>query len=856
VAPDADISVVAHTAAVGRSVPRLRFLSGEATMLGSDRWVRLPALSLALCAGMSAVPQPAIGAGDEPAKQAPAVKSDAAPKSGLPTQTSNLQAPNAAANQPGYFAQPGDDLPRPFVPLRPSTVDDRRRIEAVRLYAAARALEDQRAWSDAVAVLQEALKLDPDSIAVARRLSRIYVGALGRPDLALQYGKRVLAIEPGDTDTLTHLVDYYRKNDPAGAEGLLNEVLANPKLDAHAPGRLLAYFELGKLYSGRLHQTNKAAEAYARVLTALDDKSANRLSPANMSRVLGNDPAMAYFNFGLVFIAAKKYDLAVKALERGLVYDDDNSQISLVLADTLLKLNKGEQALALVERNIGRQTSFVEAYELLARVLKGLHREKEITPRLEAAARRDSKNIPLQYVLADRYRETGQVDKAEALYKELLHSQPTPQTYRALAASLLKRKKAADLLKVAGEAWVRSDSQEAVKPQLLVAAADDAMAEALLDEGLKQSTSNPASLPRAAHDVLALVANNPGIGSANKSRRLEKLLRLQRLVLEQNPNAVLYSEIADTLRRMGNYAGAATAVEQLIAKYPNAKSVNMLVALADLHRRAGHNEALKRTLREAMQVDPGDGAAQFRLANLLGDLGQTDDAIRVLREATKREPNNADLELILGSTLIRYNRNDEAIKLFESMLKKYADNEEVVKEVRPRLSVIYVNQGNYAKGEAELELLLQRFPDEAGANNDLGYLYAEQGKNLEKAESMIRKALQEDPDNRAYLDSLGWVLFKRGKAKEALEPMKKAVAKMKAEADQLGAPPDATILEHLGDVYFQLQQLDRANDAWRQAVQAAAQAVPPDKRLPEIKKKLESLEKLGPLPRPSSDRTP
>ena len=92
-----------------------------------------------------------------------------------------------------FFAQPGDDPPKPFVPLRPSTVDDRRRIEVVRLYIAGRALEDRRAWTDAVSLLQEALKLEPDSIAVARRLSRIYIGALGRPDLAVEYGKRVLA---------------------------------------------------------------------------------------------------------------------------------------------------------------------------------------------------------------------------------------------------------------------------------------------------------------------------------------------------------------------------------------------------------------------------------------------------------------------------------------------------------------------------------------------------------------------------------------------------------------------------------------------------------------------------------------
>src|SRR5262249_49180894 len=158
----------------------------------------------------------------------------------------NSPAPGSRVDISEFFSQPGDERPRPFVPLRPATVDDRRRTEALRLFSAARALEDQRAWSDAVALLREAAKLDPDSIAISPRLSRIYIGALGRPDLALQYGRQVLAIEPGDTDTLCRLVDYYNappRNDLAGAESLLNEVLSNPKLDAQAPGRMLAEFE-------------------------------------------------------------------------------------------------------------------------------------------------------------------------------------------------------------------------------------------------------------------------------------------------------------------------------------------------------------------------------------------------------------------------------------------------------------------------------------------------------------------------------------------------------------------------------------------------------------------------------------
>jgi tetratricopeptide (TPR) repeat protein len=481
-------------------------------MLGSIRLVRVTLTPLVLGVGLSLGFHAASRADDQAAEKKPA--SDQA-TNGQPAAKPGASAPalarpaEIADDRPGFFAQPGDAPSPPFVPLRPSTVDDRRRLEAVRLYTAARALEDQRAWAEAVALLQDALKLDPDSIAITRRLCRLYVGALGRPELALQYGKRVLAIDPGDTSTLTQLVDYYQKNDPGGAEGLLHEVLANPKLDKHAPSRLLAEFELGKLYAGRLHQTEKAAEAYGKVIEALDDKSANRLSPADLSRVLRDEPAVAYLEFSLVFLEAKKYDLAVKALERGLVYDNDSAPLAQLLVDTLIKVNKGEQALSLVERHIERQTPFVEFYELMARVLKSLNREKEITPRLEAAARRDSKNIPLQYVLADRYREMGDNDKAEALYKELLTSQPTPQTYRALAASLLKRKKAADLLKVMSEAWLRAESQEAVKPQLVAVAVDDAMAEAMLDEGLKQSTANVPGLSRSAFEVLSLIANNP-----------------------------------------------------------------------------------------------------------------------------------------------------------------------------------------------------------------------------------------------------------------------------------------------------------------------------------------------------------
>ena len=301
----------------------------------------------------------------------------------------------------------------------------------------------------------------------------------------------------------------------------------------------------------------------------------------------------------------------------------------------------------------------------------------------------------------------------------------------------------------------------------------------MLDAGLEQLKAKPPTLPKTAFFVLSFIAN-PERG-ADKAGRLERLIKLQRLLLEQNPNPQIYREIADTLRRMDQNAEAAATLEQMMEKYPTEKSGRHLGVMAELLRRAGKIDAAVAAARQAAQLEPNDVEVQIMLANLLGDTGKVDEALEIFRKAIQHEPDNARYRFLMGGMLTKFGRNEDAIKVFQEVLKRFATTDEVVKLAHSNLSIIYVNQGDYAKGEAELEILFQRTPDDAGVNNDLGYLYAEQGKNLEKAESMIRKAVQEEPDKAAYLDSLGWVLFKRGKAKEALEPLVKAVELQKVE---------------------------------------------------------------------------
>ncbi len=702
-----------------------------------------------------------------------------------------------------------EDVPEPFVPLHPRTTEDRERLEALRLFTAARSMEDQRQWNEAIDLLEQALKKDPGSIAILRRLSRLNY-ALGRIDQAVNYSQKVIEADPGDTATLSLLVGHYleRKNDPAAAEALLKKILANPNLDKNSAGAVLAWRDLGDLYAEFLNQLDKAADAYEKVVQALDQRDANKISEADQRRILRGDEAESYLRFGEAFLRDKRYDDAILSFQRGLVYNPNHAQIPRFLAEALLKAGRGDEALQTLESYLRRQPQGREPYELLGEILTVLKRGDEFLPRLEAAAKADPKNVSLQFALAELYRKAGRDADADALLQDVLAKQGDPQVFGPLSASLLKEKKTEDLIKILGEAMGKRNvgGVEAVRPQIEAITNDPAYAEEVLDTGLKLFKADPPKLTNDARLVLAYIAG--------KTKKFDKLVALDRVVVERDPTPESYRELFTDLFRAGQYQEAGNAIREMIEKFPAEKD------------KAETYDAL--------------GRSRFFA-------GQIEEALDAARQAEKLDPNNTETLRLIGFLLGRLGRNEDAIAHYKQVLTKFANDEKVESWARSGLSAIYVNMEDYAKGEAELEILLAKDPDDPGVNNDLGYLYADQGKNLEKAEGMIRKALEEDPTNSAYLDSLGWVLFKRGMPKEALEPLEKAAKDTNV---------DATIFDHLGDVYFQLQQYEKAEQSWRKAETFASKSSPPDKRLSSIRKKLDELDRLKPPPETDSGTNP
>jgi Tfp pilus assembly protein PilF len=106
---------------------------------------------------------------------------------------------------------------------------------------------------------------------------------------------------------------------------------------------------------------------------------------------------------------------------------------------------------------------------------------------------------------------------------------------------------------------------------------------------------------------------------------------------------------------------------------------------------------------------------------------------------------------------------------------------------------------------------LAHAPDFPGALNFLGYLLADNARELPEALSMIRRALDQDPGNGAYVDSYGWVLYRLGRLEEARVQLESALT-------LTGGDP--VIHEHLGDVYRDLRMPERAREQYRASLEA------------------------------------
>lgn len=264
--------------------------------------------------------------------------------------------------------------------------------------------------------------------------------------------------------------------------------------------------------------------------------------------------------------------------------------------------------------------------------------------------------------------------------------------------------------------------------------------------------------------------------------------------------------------------------------------------MAGMHNRLGNIDRAIEEYQKALKADPKSILIHLNLAASFIKKNDTSKAIEELKIATRLDPQAVEPHAILALLYSSLDQPDLATEEYEMALKNASRLQPKNIDIYKSLGLVYLRQKKYAAAENTYRLILDLAPEDSQAHfylanvydninkrtlavehlkkaitlkpdygealNYLGYLYVEEKKNLNEAETMIRKALQIEPDNGAYVDSLGWLYFQQGRFKEALTELERASTLL----------DDPVIYDHLGDVYFKLNDLTKAKDSWKKSL--------------------------------------
>jgi tetratricopeptide (TPR) repeat protein len=289
-------------------------------------------------------------------------------------------------------------------------------------------------------------------------------------------------------------------------------------------------------------------------------------------------------------------------------------------------------------------------------------------------------------------------------------------------------------------------------------------------------------------------------------QRKNALAELAAIPDEAETGETLYAQ-ARVHRLNGDDAQARALFEQADAKLPHHPEI--LDALLQLDRAQNRIQDSVARIDAAVKAEP-ENARLMHLQGLVQVLtGRGPDAEQSFRRAIELNPNDLAPYQSLAQYLAVSGRREEVLATYEKAAAQRPDNS----GLQLVLGSLYEAYGDPDKARATYEKAIQMDPSLAAAKNNLAYLLAEAGENLDRALDLAQEAKSMLPDSGHAADTLGWVLFKKGIPSAAVSHLK--------EAEGLFRPDDpnlAIVRHHLAQSYEALGQKDDAREALRRAL--------------------------------------
>jgi tetratricopeptide (TPR) repeat protein len=180
-------------------------------------------------------------------------------------------------------------------------------------------------------------------------------------------------------------------------------------------------------------------------------------------------------------------------------------------------------------------------------------------------------------------------------------------------------------------------------------------------------------------------------------------------------------------------------------------------------------------------------------------------AANVFRSGAEKFPDDFRLHYLTGNSYYSLGQNREALPYLEKALQIAPSDLNTLSN----LGLVYDDLGMDAECDRLYEQAFKYHPDNILLLNNYAYHLSERGQKLKEALEMSKKTIDKEPNNSSYLDTYGWILYKLKDYENAAIYIERAVKVNK----------NATLLDHLGDVYAAMDEIVKALKYWNEALQ-------------------------------------
>lgn len=479
---------------------------------------------------------------------------------------------------------------------------------------------------------------------------------------------------------------------------------------------------------------------------------------------------------------------AIAYVQRAVSLDENNEWYRLLLAKCFMETGKFNDAASAFEKLVKAKPQKIDYYFLWSSALLQANRLKDAMEVYEKIEQLIGITEDISMQKERIYIALNQFDKAVAEAQKLINSDPSNKKYyRMLADMYFQSNKVEKGLEVCNKI-LELDPKDPETHLLLHDYYTNQHEDQKAFTHLKMAFEN-ADLN--IDEKVKILIGYFNIPERLAAERVEADTLIAVLVRVHPHDAKTYSLQGDFLNRDKKSTEAREAFRKAIAldktRYPIWQEVMVLDEIMN------DFDAMEADSRQAMELFPSEPYSYIFNASANYQKKNYKQAIEVA---------NAGKDYVAGDK-----------KLLAQFFSVLGDCYNSLKE--------------YKSSDESYDKSINLDSDNANVMNNWAYYLSLRNENLDKAEKMGRKANQLVKDNSSYEDTYAWVLYKQKQYEEAKKWIEKAL--------EHGGEKNGVILEHYGDLFFQLGQTEKAFEYWKKAKAAGKHSDLLDKKIADKK---------------------